>query len=600
MSISKKRSAIIAALFAAALFTTVFGVHHFSQNENKHFEQYTHDLFCQEVSGNTISLHYTLKNPSDYGIDNVPVSIGSCTSDTTAICASIENALAYLHSFDRSKLSDKNRLTYDVLEDYYTTAFDLAPFSLYEEPLAPLTGTQSQLPVILSEYQFHTVDDVNTYLELLTKVPDYFRSILDFEKARADKGLFMSESALDSLIEECQSFTALGDDNYLYSSFNERLDILIADADGDEKINSKKYKKQHSSYIEKYIFPAYNELADGLNSLRESCSGEVASGGLCTLPEGRHYYEYLVVSETGSSRSIPKLQELARRQILNDLGDMQTALSRTGVTDTDAANTDNASSDLFSSQGVILEDSNPISILSTLEEKMKGSFPDPPGADVQIKYVQKSLEEYLSPAFYMIPAIDNTQNNVIYINAGHIPDDLSLFTTLAHEGYPGHLYQNVYYMNQNPDPVRCLLSYGGYTEGWATYCEMMSYYFAPIPKENAVIMQKNTSILLGLYALADMGIHYDGWNLSDTIDFFSNYGISDAETVSDIYNLIISDPANYLKYYIGYLEFLELKKYAIKEWGKDFSQTEFHKVVLETGPSSFKILKEQLKEAGAF
>lgn len=594
MSISKKRSAIVAVLFAAALFTTVFGVQHLNKNENKHFEQYTYDLFCQEVSGNTISLHYTLKNPSDYGIDNVPVSIGSCTTDTSAVCASLENALALLHSFERKKLSDKNRLTYDVLEDYYTTAFDLAPFSLYEEPLAPLTGTQSQLPVILSEYQFHSADDVNTYLELLTKVPEYFRSILSFEKVRADKGLYMSENALDSLIEECRSFTALGNDNYLFSSFDERLDTLVSETDGDETVNTKRYKKQHSAYIKKYVFPAYDELADGLDSLRVNCSGKVAAGGLCTLPEGRRYYEFVVASETGSSRSIPKLQELTRRQILSDLGDMQTALSKTGVTDTDAANADTASSDLFSSQGVVLADSNPVSILSALEEKMEGIFPEPPDADVQIKYVQKSLEEYLSPAFYMIPAIDNTQNNVIYINAGHIPDDLSLFTTLAHEGYPGHLYQNVYYMNQNPDPIRCLLGYGGYTEGWATYSEMMSYYFAPVPEENAVIMQKNTSILLGIYALADMGIHYDGWDLSDTIDFFSNYGITGSDTVSEIYNLIISDPANYLKYYIGYLEFLELKKYAIKEWGDDFTQERFHRIVLETGPAPFKILRRQI------
>ena len=226
---------------------------------------------------------------------------------------------------------------------------------------------------------------------------------------------------------------------------------------------------------------------------------------------------------------------------------------------------------------------------------MQGDFPEPPAVDVQVKYVQKSLEEYLSPAFYMIPALDNTENNVIYINAGHIPDDLSLFTTLAHEGYPGHLYQNVYYMNQSPDPIRCLLDYGGYTEGWATYSEMLSYYYAPIEKEDATIMQKNTSILLGLYALADMGIHYDGWTLAETIDFFSDYGISDSAAISEIYQLIASNPANYLKYYIGYLEFLELKKYAIEKWGSDFSQERFHRTVLETGPAPFAILRKQVE-----
>lgn len=604
MSISKKRSAAIIASFLAVLLISAVTICHLNRDENQDFEKYTHDLFCQEVSGNTISLHYTLKNPSAYGITDVPVSLGSCTTDARSICVSIENALARLTAFDRHKLSEENRLTYDVLEDYYTTALELAPYSLYEEPLAPLTGTQSQLPVILSEYRFYNISDINTYLKLLKKVPDYFRSIAEFEKARASAGLFMSENALDALIEECLSFTELGDNNYLYSSFEERLGNLQNELSETKKDNKnpksgnifdrEKYIKTHDKYMKKYIFPAYKELASELGALRSKCSDEKASGGLCNLPNGRRYYELLAASETGSGRSIKKLQELTRSQIMEDLGDMQTALVQLGIPDNSNENVDSSSSDLYSTQGTILTDSNPVSILATLEDKMDGSFPEPPSVDVQVKYVQKSLEEYLSPAFYMIPAIDNTENNVIYINAGHIPDDLSLFTTLAHEGYPGHLYQNVYYMNQNPDPIRCLLGYGGYTEGWATYCEMLSYYYAPIPKAEATVMQKNTSILLGLYALTDMGIHYEGWTLSDTISFFSDYGITDTAAISDIYELIVADPANYLKYYIGYLEFLELKKYAIKKWGDDFTQKRFHEIILQTGPAPFEILQHQL------
>lgn len=593
MSISKKRSAIIAASFLAILLVTAAIICRINRDENRDFEEYTHNLFCQEVSGNTISLHYTLKNPSDYGITDVPVSIGSCTTDTASICVSIENAIAILQSYDRNKLSEENRLTYDVLNDYYTTALSLAPYTLYEEPLSPLTGTQSQLPVILSEYHFYSSNDIDTYLELLTKVPEYFQSILEFENERARQGLFMSENALDALIEECLAFAELGEDNYLYTSFEERLNTLGNETTTENK-DTQKYIKKNKSYMKKYIFPAYKNLASGLDKLRENCSEASGFGGLCRLPNGKRYYELLAASETGSSRSIPKLQELARRQIIEDLGDMQTALTKIGIPDSSTENTDSSVSDLYSSQGTILEDSNPVSILASLESKMEGAFPEPPAVDVQIKYVQKSLEEYLSPAFYMIPALDNTENNVIYINAGHIPDDLSLFTTLAHEGYPGHLYQNVYYMSQNPDPIRCLLGYGGYTEGWATYSEMLSYYYAPISKEEATIMQKNTSILLGLYALADMGIHYDGWTLSDTISFFSDYGITDAAAISNIYELIVADPANYLKYYIGHLEFLELKKYAIEKWGDEFTQERFHKIILQTGPTSFKILREQL------
>ena len=264
------------------------------------------------------------------------------------------------------------------------------------------------------------------------------------------------------------------------------------------------------------------------------------------------------------------------------------------LTEDSSSGSSSVTSDIFSSQGTLLSESDPEKILSTLSNKITKDFPPYPQIHTQIKYVQKSMEDYLSPAFYMIPAIDNTSENVIYINNGHLTDNLSLFTTLAHEGYPGHLYQNVYYASLHPNPIRCVLNYGGYTEGWATYSEMMSYYFSTLTKEQATLFQRNSSVILGLYALADMGIHYDGWKLADAAAFFHTYGITDDAIIEDIYDLIIADPANYLKYYIGYLEFLELKKNAVDKWGDNFTQMQFHKAVLDVGPASFDVIRAYL------
>ena len=576
---SKKRSAIIESLYLAAIFLSVGVFRHFHQDEDQRFENYTRSLFCQEVSGSTITLHYTLKDPSAYGIKDTPVTYGACSTDTSAICASVENALALLQSYDRKELSSKNKLTYDVLEDYLSSSVKEAKFSLYDEPLAPLTGTQSQLPVLLSEYQFYDVSDVDTYLKLLSKTPEYFQSIIEFEKAKSEAGLFMASYSADDIMKECQAFIDMGDENYLYSSFEERLKSLKLTAEEQAS-----YIEKNASAIKESIFPSYSLLKNGLAALRTSGKN---NNGLCYLPKGREYYENVVASETGSSRTIPQLQQLTQAQMLDDLKAMQTVL---------AASTQGSSisSDVFKPQGTILEDSNPASILADLEGRLKDSFPAPPEVSTQIKYVQKSMEEYLSPAFYMVPAIDSTKNNVIYINQGHMPDDISLFTTLAHEGYPGHLYQTVYYASRKPDPIRNLLNYGGYTEGWATYSEMMSYYYTPLTKEQATLMQKNTSVILGLYALADMGIHYDGWTLLDTVSFFRGYGITDTNTIEDIYDLIIADPANYLKYYIGYVEFLELKKDAMDRWGDGFTQKRFHKAVLDVGPASFDVIRKHI------
>lgn len=571
----KRRSVIITILLFFLLFASSALLRHFNGDENRRFEAYTNHLFCQEVAGSTISLHYTLKNPSAFGIEHTPVSFGAYTSDTGAVCAASENALYALHSFERRRLSRKNRLTYDILEHYLESSGQLAPYTLYDEPLAPLTGTQAQLPVLLSEYRFYSRSDIDTYLKLLTKTPEYFHSILEFERAKSEAGLFMAAYSAEDIIQECQAFIDMADQNYLYSSFKERLDATNLSEE-----DKKAYIETNSAYIKNYIFPAYSELRDGLSALRDTGQNP---NGLCHLPDGRKYYELIVASETGSARTIPELQQLTQQQMIADLTDMQEILSPSeGVS--------SVSSDIFNTQGTLLNDRDPASILAELKGKLKDNFPDPPKVNTQIKYVQKSMEEYLSPAFYMIPAIDNSSENVIYINQGHLPNDLSLFTTLAHEGYPGHLYQTTYYAGTDPDPIRNLLNFGGYTEGWATYTEMISYYYAPISKEQATLMQKNNSVILGLYALADMGIHYEGWTLLDTISFFRSYGITDTDTIEKIHELIIADPANYLKYYIGYVEFLDLKKDAIEQWGDDFSQKKFHKAVLDIGPAPFDLI----------
>ena len=432
----------------------------------------------------------------------------------------------------------------------------------------------------MSEYQFYTKQDVDTYLALLAETPEYFASILDFEEEKAKHGLFMSKPQADAIIDECKTFINLQNNNFLYSSFEQRLQTLNL-----PKKEKDAYVEKNVDSIKQYVYPAYEQLMQGLHELKNSGTN---SGGLCHLPEGDKYYELLAAIETGSSRSIPELQELTKKHIAEDLASIQKTLSSLST------ETPSPSSDLFKSQGVVLEDSNPASILSSLRGNLSGHFPAPPNVNVQIKYVSQEMQNFLSPAFYLIPALDNTEENIIYINNGHISDDLSLYTTLAHEGYPGHLYQTTYFASKNPSPIRHLLDCGGYTEGWATYSEMLSYYFAPIKKTQATLMQKNSSILLGLYALADMGVHYDGWSLLDTTTFFRGYGITDTKAIEEIYQLILSDPANYLKYYIGYVEFLELKKEAMTLWGKEFTQERFHKAVLDMGPAPFDLIRKYI------
>ena len=545
-----------------------------AESSDRQFRTFTRSLFQTEVSANTISLHYTLRSPSDYGIADIPATYGSLSSDPVAAKASVRNVLSSLQEFDPDTLSSENALTFKILDTYLKNASTGTDYLLYQEPLGPVSGIHTQLPVLLSEYSFYDTQDVETYLALLKETPSYFDSVIQFEQKKAASGLFMPDYQADSVLDTCQSFIDMGKENYLVSTFNERIASL--DLLPENKKDS--FQKENMKLVTEEIYPAYQSLITAIKSLKGKGMNEQ---GLSHFPYGKKYYEYLVRQTTGCNESISRLRLMTRAQILEDLSAMQKVLFPA-----DAALT----------QASVLEQTPPDSMLDDLRSKITDTFPEIPDVDFQVKYVPESMQDYLSPAFYMIPAIDNLTENVIYINNGQTASGLNLYTTLAHEGYPGHLYQTVYFSASEPDPIRSILDFGGYVEGWATYAEMMSYYLAPLPKTEASLLQKNSSVILGLYALADMGIHYDGWSVTDTVRFFSDYGINDPNAVQSVYKLIIGSPANYLKYYIGYLKFYELKKEMADALGNQFSQKEFHRAVLDVGPAPFEIVYDEVEK----
>ena len=545
-----------------------------AESSDRQFRTFTRSLFQTEVSANTISLHYTLRSPSDYGIADIPATYGSLSSDSVAAKASVRNVLSSLQEFDPDTLSSENALTFKILDTYLKNASTGTDYLLYQEPLGPVSGIHTQLPVLLSEYSFYDTQDVETYLALLKETPSYFDSVIRFEQKKAASGLFMPDYQADSVLDTCQSFIDMGKENYLVSTFNERIASL--DLLPENKKDS--IQKENMKLVTEEIYPAYQNLITAIKSLKGKGMNEQ---GLSHFPYGKKYYEYLVRQTTGCNESISRLRLMTRAQILEDLSAMQKVLFPA-----DAALT----------QASVLEQTSPDSMLDDLRSKITDTFPEIPDVDFQVKYVPESMQDYLSPAFYMIPAIDNLTENVIYINNGQTASGLNLYTTLAHEGYPGHLYQTVYFSASDPDPIRSILDFGGYVEGWATYAEMMSYYLAPLPKTEASLLQKNSSVILGLYALADMGIHYDGWSVTDTVRFFSDYGINDPNAVQSVYKLIIGSPANYLKYYIGYLKFYELKKEMADALGNQFSQKEFHRAVLDVGPAPFEIVYDEVEK----
>ena len=541
------------------------------------FSAYLNQIFRSEVTGSTLNMHYNLAHPENYGITDYKVTYGNVSAgrDTEA-AAVLENWKKNLKRFRKKDLPVSQQMAYDILEDYILQELPAGKFSLYQEILKPSTGFQSQLPVLLAEYKFYDEKDVQDYLELMAETPALFRKIMDLERIKAEKGLFMADFAVDDVVAQCRSFTQDPANNYLLSTFDDRVD----EAGFLTPEQAEQYKQVNRQIVTGEMVPAYQRLAEELSALKGSGKN---SGGLCGLKGGREYYEYLVKDTTGSGMSVEEMQAQTEAQRKQDLAELAQI----------AKNHPDIGQKCVNYQ---LPTEEPELILKDLQRKMQQDFPSPPEVSFQVKEVHPSLEEYTAPAFYLTPPIDDVSQNCIYINKSKGDEKIQLYTTLAHEGFPGHLYQNVMERSCGLEPIRSLFGSSGYVEGWATYVEMQSYYYADVEQDVSAFLQKNQSALLSLYATADMGIHHDGWTLRDTIDFFAAYQIADKATIQQIYQLIVEEPAHYLKYYIGYLEFLNLKEYAKEKFKEDYSDYKFHAALMKMGNAPFYILKKYLPE----
>lgn len=573
----KKHRMLSVGIFLAAVLSIIYAaILSPAGKSTGSFSEFCTTLFREEMKSNTMNLHFTLKDPKAAGIDSYEITLGSLSGDSPHNQArQLKKLSEELKKYSHRSLKGKDRLTCRLLSDYISRQQNLATYPYYDEPLTPSGGVTSQLPVLLAEYTFRNTRDIKDYLGLLSQMDTYFLGILDYEQKKADAGLFMSDEACLKVIEGCEVFTEHPDDNFLIDTFSNRLNAM----DGLTDTQKNAYLKQHSKVLSDHVIPAYSQMIKGLTMLLGRGHN---NWGLCNFPEGKAYYEAVVSADTGCDDSVEDLFSQITKARREDLTFCQNLLEKNPKLASQSPKPDAA-----------LKEEN--SMLSRLQKEILTDFPAPPQTEVEICHVDPALSEYLAPAFYITAPIDDISHNRIYINDAKNDTDIYYFTTLAHEGYPGHLYQTICTSSYGAPEVLSLLNYPGYTEGWATYTEMQSFYYAGLDPDLASLLQHNQAATLSLYATADIGIHYFGWEKEKNAAFWSEYGVDDTATVNRITDLILEEPGNYLKYYVGYLKFRQMREQLALE-NKSFSVSAFHEAILRTGPSPFSVLEETVRD----
>ena len=572
------------------------------------------DKFCQEVvssrlSKDSLGLHFTYKNPERAGITAKGVQLPFYSKkNKQAEYNRIEKELQELQKLKQTSLSSGQQETLTLLQSCLESELQGREYFYFKGSFSPSSGVQIEFPLLMAEYPFYNREDVTQYLKLLSLYPAYMSSQLRLEKERVEKGYGLPDYTIEKLIAQCDDFTTPlyqnPDSHFLVSEFSKKLLVLLE----GEAITEEEYQK----LVAKNYEILKNELAPTYANIRTVFAEFLGRGknaeGLCHYRQGKDYYQYLFRNTTGSSENIDTVYRTLSENYYNLTSDLQKDYQYFLKNNT-----------LSQAELSYFPLETPEEMLTHLHSQMRRDFPPlninlSPAKQVKIKQVADNLKKYTAPAYYFIPPLDYTFVNSIYINPGADLKGISLYTTLAHEGFPGHLYQTNFFSSyrkkQNIPDIRGILSYNGYVEGWALYTEFLSYDYAvnllvsSTGKKDYVnlyqLYREDKQSSLALLSLLDIAIHYYGIDYERTCELLSAHGITDSSVQKEIYEYIIEEPCNYLKYYWGYFEIMKLKAEAVKSMGDLYTDYGFHKFLLEEGPSDFDYLRQKLKRKHDF
>ena len=587
MTFSKKRTVI--PLTVIILCIIARGIFLYSLNTSP-LTSLCKELTLNTLQDNPFELHYSIAYPEKLGFENVTQNLIPFHPDYYEQSLTTWTKYAdTLNDINASRLNHENHFLYQLLSRHVNLQLKSLEFPYYENPLSCSSGVHSQLPILLSEYAFRNKQDIDNYFLLLSQIPAYLEGIADYARHQEENGISLYIGSIREIQTQCMELFPENqlqtNTHFLQTSFQYRLQALVQEQIISEE-DVKNYTKRNNTLLLEQLMPAYQALAAAISDLE----GTSKLCGLSAYPKGKEYYSLLLTANTGSNRSVEDIRAMLYKRY-DMLYNEYISLSQK----------DSYADDLQ------FPLDTPIEMLQHLYTASQEQFPslqqldDEVTQQVQLKTVDGILASMSAPAFYMTPPIDANDEHTIYINPDTEMESLDLYTTLAHEGFPGHLYQTVYSqtaLSQVHTPlIRQLLYYGGFTEGWAVYAELYSYDFVPdAPPDSLALSRCNREIQLCLCSILDIYIHYDGASLTEVKELLTALGLNSA-SAQNIYEAICDAPANYPKYYVGYLEILELKNTSKELWGDAYSDYEFHKWLLETGGGDFGSLAWKLKNA---
>lgn len=535
------------------------------------------DVFRWYATSDGYSFHMYIDDPANFGIDraNVKMTLGEFTEEDTARMTKEAGVyLEQLNAIDREQIKPESQFSYDVLNEFLTDYAAENKYEYFYEPLTEYSGLHSNMPLSFALFELKNVQDVEDYLTLLADMPRYMGQVLAYEQKRAELDMFMTEPALDAILEDCKAIIDSKDTSFLYVTFDEGIDKLT-DLTPEQ---AKSYKDKNASLLKNEYIDSFQTLYDGLEKLRKNCRTYEEAAKLSDIQ--KEYFEYSMQSAGCNYLSVEETLEMLKTELNYLLYQ---------VVQIQNDNPDIYDMELDVTSGNMQED------LDYLQTLIQPILPALPEHNLTLTDVPEELQDQFAPAAYVIPALDDWKDNTIYINTA--TEDPSLLLTLAHEGYPGHMYQYIYQRSMDSlGLMQRTANYSGYAEGWAQFAEFLTVenqkkYDDNYVRFNFAYGQIANSILPAIISIL---VNYYGYTDEALENAITALGFDGEYVASIYYNMVVDQPYYFFDYAIGYCELAQLYRETQSELGDKFDMSAFLKTYLDLGPANFDLIKERI------
>lgn len=533
------------------------------------FSDFEDELFQEMMSEDYTTLHFSLRDYQKYGIEKPDVNIEDASwddyEDNVEDC---DEYLKKLQSFDYDSLSETEQKDYRTISFYLERNKELNSYPYFDWAFNSAEGVIDNLLTTFTEFVFYEKEDIDDYLATLASVPAYLDQCLENTKKQAAKGYFLTDAMLKATEDAIEKFVDKKDDNELIKIFDENIDAF----DGLSTEEKEAYKKKNREIVLNAYIPSYEKVAEELQKLKGS---RKADYNVSSLDGGSEYYAALARYKTSIDADVETILDICTQYIEKSVDELYDIMQNHSEVTEETLDFDSA------------ED-----VLSYLEGHLD-AFPVLDKVYYNVQYLDPSVANDSIVAYYLSPPVDDMRDNVIKINGDNVSDVLDLYTTLAHEGFPGHLYQTNYYIQQQPSLLRTQLTMMGYQEGWGMFAEGQALHVSGLSEYASEYQKINIELNYVLSAAVDLGVNGLGWSTKDVSKYLDRLDLN-SSIAKDLYDFATLQPGTILPYGVGVAMFELLENKAKNALGNDFDQKAFNEVLLNDGNRPFEVVEDDV------